>query len=94
MIHFGICGCGGFIEMAVLPMMRQVENAKPVAAFDVDRGCLERVCKEFDIGQACNTYEDLLKARGVDVIYVASRERVYLVACYAAFFSNFQYLAH
>ena len=72
MINFGMCGCGSFIERAVLPMMRDVANASPVAAFDVDKGSLAKVCKEFDIGQACNAHEDLLKAEGVDVIYVAS----------------------
>ena len=72
MIHFGMCGCGGFIERAVLPMMQDVENAKAIAAFDVDRGRLDKVCKEFDISQACNTFQELLNAEGVDVIYVAS----------------------
>ncbi len=72
MIHFGICGCGSFIENAVLPLMQDVENAKAVAAFDVDKERLGKVCKKFDIAQACNTFDDLLNAEGVDVIYIAS----------------------
>ncbi len=72
MIRFGMCGCGSFIERAVLPMMQDVENAKAVAAFDVDKGRLGKICKEFDIGQACNTFQELLNIDEVDVIYIAS----------------------
>ena len=72
MIRFGMCGCGGFVEKAILPMMQDVENAKAVAAFDVDKERLDKICKEFNISQACSTFEDLLKADEVDVIYVAS----------------------
>ena len=72
MINFGMCGCGVFVERAVLPMMQNVENAKAVAAFDVDKGRLGKICEEFDIGQACNTFQELLNAEGVDVIYIAS----------------------
>ena len=72
MIRFGMCGCGGFIEKAILPRMRAVENAQPVAAFDVDKERLGKICKEFDIAQACNTFEELLRAEDVDVIYIAS----------------------
>ncbi len=72
MIGFGICGCGSFIENAVLPMMQDVENAKAIAAFDVNKDVLGKICKKFDIAQACNTFEELLNAQGVDVIYIAS----------------------
>ena len=72
MINFGMSGCGGFIENAVLPMMQKVGNARPVAAFDVNRPLLEKVCRKFEIRQACSTFEELLEAKGVDAIYIAS----------------------
>ena len=43
MIGFGICGCGSFIENAVLPMMQDVENAKAIAAFDVNKDVLGKI---------------------------------------------------
>ncbi len=72
MIRFGMCGCGGFIEKAVLPRMRDVENARPVAAFDTSKECLERVCRDFDIARACTSYAELLSADNVDAVYIAS----------------------
>lgn len=72
MIRFGMCGCGGFIERAVLPMMMRVENAKPVAAFDMNTDSLGRVCSSFNIENKCGSFEELLEQKNVDVIYIAS----------------------
>ena len=72
MVKFGMCGCGGFIERAVLPMMRNVKNAQAVAAFDTNRERLEKICGEFKIKHACATFEELLEVDEADVIYVAS----------------------
>ncbi len=72
MIRFGMCGCGGFIEKAVLPMMAKVKNAKAVAAFDMNKATLDRVCSEFGIALKCSSFEELLRQEAVDVIYIAS----------------------
>ena len=32
MVKFGMCWCGGFIEKAVLPMMRNVKNAQAIVS--------------------------------------------------------------
>jgi len=72
MINFGICGCGGFIEKAILPNMLAVKNANPIAAFDTDRERLERICNEFSIERACNSFEDLIALEEIDVIYISS----------------------
>lgn len=72
MIRFGMCGCGGFIEKAVLPMMMRVGKARPVAAFDMNMETLGRVCSDFGIDHKCLTFDEMLRLEEVDVIYVAS----------------------
>lgn len=72
MIRFGICGCGGFIERAILPMMQKVENVKPIAAFTLNKQRLQEVCNKFGIKKACFSFEDLIAVPEVDVIYIAS----------------------
>ncbi len=72
MIRFGMCGCGSYIEMAVLPMMQKVENAEIVAAFDVDKQRVDRICREFNIKRACPSFDDLIGMDEVDIIYIAS----------------------
>ncbi len=71
MIKFGFCGCGGFIEKAVLPMMARVPGAKAAAAWDANRASLNRVCDAFGIDARCANFEELL-SQDVDVIYIAS----------------------
>ena len=72
MVQFGMCGCGQFIEKAVLPSLKNVTDAGVVAAFDTSIERLGRVCGEFGIDQACNSFEDLLKCDEIDAIYIAS----------------------
>ena len=71
MIKFGFCGCGGFIEKAVLPMMARVPAAKAFAAFDANEATRNRVCDAFHIERRCATFEELLE-QDADVIYIAS----------------------
>ncbi len=72
MIRFGMCGCGGFIEKAVLPMMLRSGKAMPVAAYDANAAARDRVADAFGIAHRCATYEELLADPDVDVVYVAS----------------------
>ena len=72
MIRFGMCGCGGFIEKAVLPMMLRAGNARPVAAFDMNAATLDRVCGSFGIGQKCAGFDELINLKDVDAVYIAS----------------------
>jgi len=72
MVRFGFCGCGGFIEKAVLPMMMRVEKAEAAAAFDMNPATLERVCGKYNIGKKSSAFDELLTHQDVDVIYVAS----------------------
>lgn len=70
-VRIGLCGCGGFIENAVLPMLSRVDLARITAAFDVNAAARDRVCAKFGIRKRCDSYEELLAA-DVDVIYIAS----------------------
>lgn len=72
MIRFAMCGCGGFIERAVLPMMKKAGNAKPVAAFGGNERQVQKVCDLFEIKNICRSYEELLAVPGVDAVYIAS----------------------
>lgn len=71
MMRFGISGCGSFIERAVLPLMKNVADARAVAAFDANGERLRQVCRSFDIPQPCATFDELLRA-DIDAVYVAS----------------------
>ena len=72
MIRFAMCGTGGFIEKAVLPMMQKTGNAEAIAAFDVDRERVERVSRDFGIERTCSSFEELLSVPGLDAVYIAS----------------------
>ncbi len=72
MLGFGMCGCGRYIECAALPMIKVIPEAQAVAAFDVNPERVNTVADMFDIKSRCFTFEDLLKADGVDIVYVAS----------------------
>jgi predicted dehydrogenase len=72
MIRIGICGCGVFIQRAVLPMMARVGSIEVLAAFDSDQSLLSKVCHNFQIDHTCGSFEELLNIDGLDVIYIAS----------------------
>lgn len=72
MLRFGMSGCGAFIQKAVLPMLARVDLLQVVAAYDTNQALLEKVCADFYIARACASFEELLAAEAVDVIYVAS----------------------
>jgi len=72
MVRFGICGCGGFVEKAVLPAMANVNNAEVLAVFDSNKETLERVCGKFGIHNKCYSFEEMLEIKDIDVIYIAS----------------------
>lgn len=72
-ICFGICGCGDFMERAVLPMMQKVRDAKAIAACGGhDKTQVDKVCRQFKISCVCPTFKDLLKVDDVDAVYIAS----------------------
>jgi len=73
MLRFGIVGCGAFVEGAVLPMMQNVENARAVAACGgKNKQRVKRVCAQFGIVAACESFEDLISRDDVDAVYIAS----------------------
>jgi predicted dehydrogenase len=72
MINFGFSGCGGFIERAVLPLLQTVKQANVIAAFDVDQKRLGEICRKFSIQQSCAVFDELLRIKDIDVIYIAS----------------------
>lgn len=72
MIRFGISGCGGFVERAVLPMMQRTGNARAVAAFDASSERTNAVCEKFGIAEACSSFEELILKSDVDAVYIAS----------------------
>lgn len=72
MLRFGMCGCGAFIQKAVLPMLARIDSLQVAAAYDTNQVQLERACADFRITRACANFEELLAAEDVDVIYVAS----------------------
>ena len=71
MIRFGMCGCGGFVEKAVLPSIENVENAKAVAAFDTSRERLASVSDRFGL-KPCGSLDEMLNLYEVDAVYIAS----------------------
>jgi len=71
MIRFGMCGCGGFIERAILPSIRDIQAAA-VAAFDVNIDRVGKVSDLFGITHRCSTFEELLLVKDVDALYIAS----------------------
>jgi glucose-fructose oxidoreductase len=71
-LGFGICGCGGFFENAILPMMQRVENARPVLVYDsVNRKKVEDISSRFNIGIA-ETFEGLINSKDINVVYIGS----------------------
>jgi len=83
MIRFALCGCGGFMEKAVIPMMLRVPAARIVAAFDTNPETLDRVCTAFQIPRRCRTFTELLQTEA-DVIYIASPNRFHKEQAIAA----------
>ena len=69
MIHFGLSGCGGFAERAVLPLLQRVDNAKAVAAYD-ERN-IDDVCKKFGL-TAFDSLEEMLNSADIQAVYVCS----------------------
>lgn len=72
MVYFGMCGCGGFVERVVLPMMEKTGDARPVAVFDVNAESMDRVCGKFNIPTKCNSFEELLTIKEVSAVYIAT----------------------
>ena len=73
MVNFAVSGCGAFVEKAVLPLMKEVKNARPIAACggrDLEK--VKRVCGKFNIPHICETFEYMLQIDEVDAVYVAS----------------------
>jgi predicted dehydrogenase len=72
MVRFGICGCGGFVENGVLPLLQRIENLQVVAVYNPSPTRLERVAEKFGIKHRFQNYEDLVACKEVDAIYIAS----------------------
>jgi len=73
MVQFGICGCGGFAEKAVLPMLRKVNGAEVTALFGgSNQERLQKLGKEFGVSRICDTFDDLVGTDDVDAVYISS----------------------
>lgn len=72
MLGFGMCGCGGYIERAALPMIEVIPEAQAVAAYDVSADRVNLCADKFEIPNRCFTFEDLLRIKEVDIVYVAT----------------------
>jgi predicted dehydrogenase len=72
MLRFGICGCGGFVENGVLPLLQRVENIQVMAVYNPSSARLDRVAEKFAIKHRFLKYEDLVACKDVDAIYIAS----------------------
>ncbi len=72
MLRFGICGCGGFVEKGVLPLLTRIPDIQIVAAYNPSSTRLDRVAEEFSIRHRFANYEDLVACKDVDAIYIAS----------------------
>ena len=72
MIRFGICGCGGFMERGVLPLVTKVDGVKVTAAFDQDAARMNKVGDQFGISRRYGSAEELIQSPEIDIVYIAS----------------------
>lgn len=69
--RWGICACGGFVTTKVIPLMKEIECAEIVKAFDPVPETRERVEKDFDV-TTVDSFDAILEDESINCVYVAS----------------------
>jgi UDP-N-acetylglucosamine 3-dehydrogenase len=82
-VRIGITGCGLFGE-SHLQAFRAVPAADIHAVYDVDRARAEHMARTFSIPRVCDTLDELMAIRDLDVIDVVTPEETHLKPVLAA----------
>ena len=69
--RWGICACGGFVTTKVIPLLKGIEGAEIVKAFDPVPETRERVEKEFGVATV-DSFDAILDDDSINCVYVAS----------------------
>ena len=72
MIRLGICGCGGFVEKGILPLVKDVDNVELVGLFDSQAQRTRQVAQEFAIPMVFADYKEFVGCDEIDAVYIAT----------------------
>src|SRR5690606_37796173 len=68
-IRWGVLGCAGIAERAVIPAIQSSRLGRVTAIASRDLGRATEMAARFDIARASGSYEDLLADPAIDAIY-------------------------
>ncbi len=83
-LRLGIIGCGGIMRGAHLPGWKSAGNIEIVAACDSNPDTLARFAAEFGIAHTTTDYRELATRTDIDVIDIATPNRLHTPAALAA----------
>ncbi len=86
MIRFGISGCGGFAEKAILPLIANMPDAQVTTIYGGSSERLETIKQKFNVNRICGSYDELAGSDDVDAVYISSpnvfhKEQAIAAAC-------------
>lgn len=71
-LRWGIVGLGNFTQIAVIPAIKKVEDCELVGAFSTNHDKLKKVCEKFKIQRTYDSYQNMLKDKDIDVVYIST----------------------
>ncbi len=85
-LRFGVVGLGHFAQVAVLPGIQKLDEAKVAALVSGDAEKLAVLGARYDVPRRCNydDYDDLLKSGAIDAVYIATPNDTHAEYCIRA----------
>jgi len=71
-VRFGIIGAGGLARTAHMPALKKIKQAELAALCDIDKKRVDKLAKDWQVGEVYYDYRDLLKSRNIDAVLVTS----------------------
>ncbi|MFH0965850.1 MAG: Gfo/Idh/MocA family oxidoreductase [Planctomycetota bacterium] len=69
--RWGLCGCGGFVTTKVIPLLKEIEGARIVKAYDPLPATREKVKSAFGL-TTVDSYDAVLDDASIECVYIAS----------------------
>ncbi len=85
-LRFGVVGLGHFAQVAVLPGIRKLDEAKVEALVSGDAEKLAVLGERYDVPLRCNyaDYDGLLRSGSIDAVYIATPNDTHAEYCIRA----------
>ena len=83
-LRIGLVGAGAIMRLSHAPTILRSPDAAIAGVFDVDRGRAEELARDFGVGRATTELAELLEAKDVDAVIVATPNAHHAAAVIAA----------